>query len=269
MGGRETAKRRSSGLFWRRIRGVFAPRKRITARAHGNDVIPRGNVTSVLRAPRDTNEAQPRVWRCGCDARASICMCTRCARVDTMRAHRYACGRNVCNAIAIFSLFVIRFSVSFVLLRLRDVKPKAILVHEEMVLRPSCDRPMKRGSIDRECVSEASFFRLENSFGIHQADSENWDRGIYIGCFWNEMGSKKVMGDMIIRDVFLMVFLIIPFNVSNLLSIFCLLSSSHDAIHTFHNLYNLIIPITSSWIFFEFFLVFSSEKIHLALNPCQ
>lgn len=80
MGGRETAKRRSSGLFWRRIRGVFAPRKRITARAHGNDVIPRGNVTSVLRAPRDTNEAQPRVWRCGCDARASICMCTRCAR---------------------------------------------------------------------------------------------------------------------------------------------------------------------------------------------
>lgn len=81
MGGRETAKR-SSGLFWRRIRGVFAPRKRITARAHGNDVIPRGNVTSVLRAPRDTNEAQPRVWRYRCDARAFMCMWTQRVQCD-------------------------------------------------------------------------------------------------------------------------------------------------------------------------------------------
>lgn len=59
----------------------FLPRVSASRRVPtGMTSSPRGNVTSVLRAPRDTNEVQPRVWGYRCDARASACMCIQCAR---------------------------------------------------------------------------------------------------------------------------------------------------------------------------------------------
>lgn len=176
MGGRETAKR-SSGLFWRRIRGVFAPRKRITARAHGNDVT----------LPVETLRA--------CCARLAIL--TRRSHayggIGVMRAHRRACAYNVRVG------YYARASICMWTQRVRCDRDIFTVRHPVLcVVRPttstwrqteSYSGPWRDGStpilrspdetwVDRSWMRfQRHRFCLENSFGIDRQVSGNWDRG--------------------------------------------------------------------------------------------